>query len=356
MKVTVLITAVGGGGFGKQVLKALRLSKTPYKIIGADITPFSYGLYEVDKGYLTPRSSEPAFIERLLEICKKEKVKVLIPGYDGDLKQISDNRDNFARIGTIALVNSKEIIDTCLDKWNTLNFLKKNGFYCLETQAIERLKDLDKITKFPVILKPRIGGGGSRHVYISRDKGELRFYASLLLKEKIEIIAQEYKGTSKAEYTVGVLALDTAEIVGSIALKREISTNLSTRLWLSDPKNKEPLVLSSAFSQGTIDDFLDIRIYLERVARAFKSTGPLNFQCRKTKKGIFIFEVNPRFSATVSIRAMLGFNEPDILIRYYLFGEKPKEIKYKKGLVLRGLAEKFVGFEEFERLSSKKDF
>jgi carbamoyl-phosphate synthase large subunit len=53
-----------------------------------------------------------------------------------------------------------------------------------------------------------------------------------------------------------------------------------------------------------------------------------------------IFEINPRFSGTSSIRAMLGFNEPDLLIRKHLLGETlPERPTYRYGTVLRGLRE-----------------
>ena len=39
-KIRVMVTGVGGGGNGEQLLKALKLAETPYHLIGADITLF----------------------------------------------------------------------------------------------------------------------------------------------------------------------------------------------------------------------------------------------------------------------------------------------------------------------------
>ena len=38
-EIRVMVTGVGGGGNGEQLVKALRLARTNYRIIGADITP-----------------------------------------------------------------------------------------------------------------------------------------------------------------------------------------------------------------------------------------------------------------------------------------------------------------------------
>jgi carbamoyl-phosphate synthase large subunit len=46
-------------------------------------------------------------------------------------------------------------------------------------------------------------------------------------------------------------------------------------------------------------------------------------------RGVIILEVHPRFSGTASIRAEVGFNEPDVLIRNYLFGETFGRLDYQ---------------------------
>ena len=56
-----------------------------------------------------------------------------------------------------------------------------------------------------------------------------------------------------------------------------------------------------------------------------------------------MFEINPRFSGTTSIRAMVGYNEPDVLMRRHLLGEVfPADLPYDEALVLRGLVESKV--------------
>jgi carbamoyl-phosphate synthase large subunit len=55
---------------------------------------------------------------------------------------------------------------------------------------------------------------------------------------------------------------------------------------------------------------------------------------------VYVFEINPRFSGTTSIRAMFGYNEPDVLLRRHVAGESIGEnFSYGTGTVLRGLTE-----------------
>ena len=54
-------------------------------------------------------------------------------------------------------------------------------------------------------------------------------------------------------------------------------------------------------------------------------------------------EINPRFSGTTSLRAMVGFNEPDVLIRKHVLGETIEpSFDYREGVIMRGLEETFI--------------
>ena len=77
--IRILITGVGGGGFGEQLLKALRMAATPYYIVGVDMSPISIGLFDVDEGYTIPPAADDKYIDTLLRICRNSNVSVMIP-------------------------------------------------------------------------------------------------------------------------------------------------------------------------------------------------------------------------------------------------------------------------------------
>ena len=135
--------------------------------------------------------------------------------------------------------------------------------------------------------------------------------------------------------------------MGSIALHRFIGDALSTRLTVpnrtarNDLGNK--LVVSSGFSHGTIQGFREVRKKCEEMAAALGSRGPLNIQCRVVDGALIPFEFNPRFSGSTSIRALVDFNEPDLLIRRELRGEKCPRPQFKNGVILRSLKENWIG-------------
>ena len=108
-------------------------------------------------------------------------------------------------------------------------------------------------------------------------------------------------------------------------------------------------VVSSPYSQGSIDNFSEIRKQAETIANAVNSKGPLNIQGR-VKNGIFYpFELNARFSGGTYLRAMAGFNEVDIFLQFLLNRKKPSLKKIKYGYYLRTLNEEFVSFEQIKK-------
>ncbi|MCC6581999.1 MAG: ATP-grasp domain-containing protein [Phycisphaeraceae bacterium] len=345
--INILVTGIGGGGVGEQVLKALKLSKHRYTIIGTDSSTLCKNKNEVDYFYILPRAEDKSYVDSVLEITKKHQVKVAIPGSEPELKTISSNRSRLTESGTTPFVNRTNVIDTCLDKFKTNIFLQDNGFLFPKTHLISNLQELIDINFFPVVLKPSTGGGGSVNTIIAQDKNELERFSQYLLNIYPHFIAQEYIGTPEHEYTVSVLSDLKGNFINSIIIKRNILTGLSNRVKIENRTNIKSLgpilAISSGISQGEIIMNKAISDTCENIAAKIGSAGAINIQCRLHNNQVFVFEINPRFSGTTSIRAMAGYNEPDVLIRKEIYNEEIEcRFAYKLGTALRGLSETFI--------------
>ncbi|MCD6578928.1 ATP-grasp domain-containing protein [bacterium] len=345
--VCVMVTGVGGGGIGQQIIKALRLANTNYEIIGTDITPLSKGLMEVDYPYIIPKASENNYIACLIALIKKHNVKVLFPGSEPELKIISKERKAFNDIGVFLPLNPPKVIDICLNKFYTNSFLRENGFYYPHTVVISSINDLEKIDFYPVVLKPNTGGSGSTNVFIVQNSDELILLSKYILTIYPSFIAQEYIGTTDNEFTVGILISMDGELINSIAVKRMIMSGLSNKIKVKNrTKNKKLgkyLAVSTGITQGEIGRFSEITRQCENIALKMGCRSTVNIQCRFVDGKVYVFEINPRFSGTTSFRAMVGYNEPDILIKKYISGEKiEKHFDYGSGIIMRGLEEKLI--------------
>jgi carbamoyl-phosphate synthase large subunit len=343
----ILITAVGGGGHGEQILKALCLAKNRnYYIIGADADPDCPQFKLVNERISLPLANSSIYMQSLLKACDHFQIKALFHGCEPELKQFSLHRNLIMEKDIFLPINSSSVIDMCMDKETTSRKLSSLGFDPPKFIRVESKEDLKNIDWFPVVVKPSVGGGGSSNVFIAQNVTELLGLADYLGLEAVvnTFLIQEYVGKPEDEYTVGILHDLDGDYLNAIAVKRQLSGQLNICMSVSNRTLRtelgDKLVISSGVSHGYVDRFPEVTEQCKEITKAIGARGPINIQCRYVDGKVKVFEINPRFSGTTSIRAMAGFNEPDILIRKHIYNEDIKvDFEYESGLVLRGLVE-----------------
>lgn len=350
MKTKVLITGAGGVSVGHQIILSLQEYPDLYELGATDITPYSYGLFEVENKYVVPRGDDPAYIETMLSITEKESYDVLIPGSEVELFPLAANSDAFRKAGAIILINSYEVIGTYLNKWSMFNALRSKGFKTPNSAPLAEWESFLRVSDFPVLIKPMLQSGGSRNVDILFTMDELN--RTLEVMDTSGFIIQEYIGSGEEEYTVGVLISPDGTIIDSIVLQR-ILQGISLKKSLR--RQEREYAISSGITQGQIIRHPEIQQYCEDLALAIGARGPLNIQCRKTDDGIYTFEVHPRFSGSAYIRTSVGLNEAHLLIGSFLFGKTIGRIPYKSGIVsIRGIHHINVEIESIKQLMTRK--
>src|SRR5208282_4918841 len=110
-KIPVLVTGIGGGGNGEQILKALRMAQgSDLHVIGTDMTEYTAGKRLVDAFFRIPPANDPSYGEELAKIIVKNDVRFLFYGSEPELKYISENREKIADLGVRMYLNSKYLI------------------------------------------------------------------------------------------------------------------------------------------------------------------------------------------------------------------------------------------------------
>lgn len=345
--ISVLVTAIGGIGYGDQILKALRLAPAGrYHIVGGDARRECPQFNRVDQAVVLPRADAPDYIDAILAVCRRYRIRAVFPGCEPELKVFAANRARFAGAGIFLPVNRPEMIAQCMDKAACMAALDAAGFAPPRYVEVTRPADLAGIDFFPVVVKPTRVSGGSVDCYIAQDAGELQALAAYLHlgEDARSFIVQEYVGTPSDEYTVGVLYDLDGNYINSIACRRDLGSLLNVRLKVPNRTGRADLgptlVISSGVSHGEMGRFPEVVAQCRAVADVFKPQGPVNVQCRFVAGKVKVFEINPRFSGTTSLRAMVGYNEPDVLVRHHLLGETiAKDFAYRSATILRNLAE-----------------
>ena len=73
-RIKIAITGVGGG-VGQSIVKSLQ--DTDYDLVGLDGELLGTGVYAVQTAYKIPYAKSPEFIPVLLDICKRENIKII---------------------------------------------------------------------------------------------------------------------------------------------------------------------------------------------------------------------------------------------------------------------------------------
>ena len=322
--IRVLVTGVGGRSVGNQILHALLLREKDYIITAVDADPFSFGLYEVDRRFIIPRAYDRRYIEAMISLIRSEGIQVVLPGTEAELFVLSQNRGLIEATGSILLAARSEVIGLCANKVRLAEWLNARGFGIPRMASVSEWRNLARETGFPLVGKPVENTGGSRNVVLLKDETEILKY--LDESSGTEVFFQEYIADSEGEFTVGVCMARDGKVIDSIVLRRKlIGLSLGAKRTIAG----KDYTISTGYSQGYIINHPRIRSLCEQLASALHISGPLNIQCRVIHGEVKVFEVHPRFSGTTSIRADVGFNEPDILIRNFLGGEIFERINYQ---------------------------
>ncbi len=178
----ILITSVGRRNYVVEYFKSVLNGKGT--VIVTNSLEDTAGMYVGDKAYLSPPIISPDYIPFLLEVCKKEEIKAILPLFDMDLSAISFHKDTFLKENIFPIVSDYDLINACFDKLAYPKLLNKTGINTPETysdiEAAIKLIDSDKV-KFPLVLKPR-WGTGSVSTIIVHEKEQLIYGYNRLAK------------------------------------------------------------------------------------------------------------------------------------------------------------------------------
>jgi len=322
-KIKIGVTGTGSL-IGQVIIKSIQASflKEEVVLIGFDYVPGTIGSYWVNENFLLPDFLKPEishelWVDKLIEILKKEEIRILLIGIDFELPLFTKFKEVIeSKTKCKIVVSNPSVVDIANDKYLTYQFLKEKNFPCPATWLPEQLKD-QRLT-FPCVLKPRIGAG-SKGIAFIKSKEEL----FRRLPDCPDGIVQEIIGDSSREYTCGVIVLE-GHVKEIIALRREL-------------KKGETM---TAYFQRDIPPV--ICEYVQGVASSLKPFGPCNFQLRVDHDNVpKIFEINARFSGTTYMRALFGFKEVEYIL-CHLLGYQIKGFTLKEGIAKRYFEEKLI--------------
>lgn len=298
------ILFTGGGGAGSEGLNRLLPDKYDVHFADADIESIPYPIASHHWHHI-PLASSPNFIAKLMQLCCKLEIDLIIPGVDEELLQISRHRNE---IGCDVLLPSEAFVRTHLDKYSSMRSMQNNNLPVAATV----LPAGEHGISYPCIIKPR-KGRGSRGVAIVNSAEEMNAHILLSKMQAHEFIMQEL--LVGKEYTVMVLSNKDANLRAVVPVRVDVKKGITVR--------------------AEIEDCKPIIDYCVKLHACYAESGYYNVQLIITDYGeIKTFEVNPRISTTACLGYAAGIDFISESMKI-LSGTDNHLLPFKSGLRLR---------------------
>ncbi len=296
----ILVTGAGGPA-GVGTIKAL---DGAHFVVAVDSNNLAPGLYLANQAYVVPSAEDSMFISKILEICEKEHVSMVIPTVSEELLPFSRNLKLFEQRGVKVAVSNPDSIEVANDKLKTYSFFRGESF-CPEVYS-------EVNPKFPCVVKP-INSRGSRGFYICENHDDLKVALEKNHRAGYHSVVMELlRGTEYSIY--GLSDLNAQPLVCVI----------NKRIRALGESKVAKIVLSPELEDLAND-----------IARKLQLVGPWNVQLMGYNCFFKLVEVNPRVAGSLSLVVASGLNFVDLILKIFT-GEKieAKELQFKPGLIM----------------------
>lgn len=159
------------------------------KVIATDCSNLAPAVYEADKFILVPRIDAPGYIDRIVDICREEKIDGVFSLIDPELSMLAKEYDRFKAVGTTPIISPYELVETCFNKFEMAKLFKKhslNTAKCYMSMEDFKTARSNGEIDYPVFVKP-VCGSASMHINkVSCDselEGLFSMYEDLMIQE-----------------------------------------------------------------------------------------------------------------------------------------------------------------------------
>ena len=279
------------------------------KVIGADMQLSAPALSVADVKEQVPAVYAHDYIDRVLDICRRNDVAAIICPNDLELPILAANSERFAAEGILPIVSPTEIIDICFDKYRTARYVESLGLstpatYINLAEAKEALA-AGRLA-FPLVLKPRWGSGSIGIEFVNNLEELSEVYAMLLKKVKKSILATASTGE---EYILIQQKIEGQEY------GMDVMNDLAGRNRGVSVKKKLAMRAGETDKAQTVNN-AEIRAIGMKLGENLHHIGNLDVDVFEKDGKYYVLELNPRFGGGFPFSYEAGVNFPKAIIEW----------------------------------------
>lgn len=223
-----------------------------------------------DQSHSIVRCTDRQYIPQLIQICRENKVQILIPTIDTELAILAENKETFVQNNIHIVVSSRDAVRIARDKYLTAQILEQAKISSPKTLLLTDLLQANGVINYPVVLK-RIDGSSSIGLCFAQNFDEVK---SLRLDENSYIAQEKCLGP---EYTINCYVDQKGNLRAAVPHRR-----IETR--------------GGEVSKGVTERRADLHQLAHQIVEVLPGLrGPFCFQAILTIKGPVVFEINARF-------------------------------------------------------------
>jgi carbamoyl-phosphate synthase large subunit len=291
----ILITSAGRR---VSLVKAFKKEISRYipggKIFTVDMRPELSSACRISDGYFPViKATDPLYTEVLIDICRKNNIKLIIPTIDTELIPLGRNKELFSSNDIEVVISSLDVILMCRDK------RKVHAFF--DSIGLSRPREIDiKKPEFPLFAKP-VDGSSSIGAGIINDPTQL---SESLIRNSSMLFMEYLSPEQYVEFTVD-LYFDRKHYLKCAVPRERIE------------------VRTGEVSKGLTrrDDLYDLICSMFAFCPGFKGCITLQIFRKNETNEVLGIEINPRFGGGYPLSYHAGANYPEYLIREYLMDE-----------------------------------
>jgi len=286
-----------------------------YEFLGADAFDNSPAGYILDRVYKMPFKINEEYLERLLEVCEKERPEFIIPLIDPELPLFAKSKNKFSELGIHLWVPDFEVVELSNDKYLTYLKFKDSCAAVPQTWLLRDYLENNITAQFDkLILKPS-AGSSSKGIY----KVSPKDVAKTVEVEEIQIdnyIVQQFIDFSD-EITVDVYGDGEGNTIEFCQRKR-----IRTR--------------GGEVEKGVTENNPEVSRFIKAIVKELKILGVVNIQVMIENGNITLGEINPRFGGGYPLSHTAGANMIQHIKAY--MNKQPyeviKDIRYKNNFYM----------------------
>ena len=292
-------------------------------IVATDMQLSAPALTVADVKIQVPRVYAEDDIPKTLEICKEQKIDILISLNDLELPILSKCKADFEALGVKVIVSAPNVIDVCFDKYKTARFIESLGLrtpktYVTYNEAVAAIKAGE--LKFPLILKPRWGSGSIGLEFVD-DLEELEMVYQLDRKKVMKSIL--------ATASVDDNFLLIQKVIKGPEYGLDIANDLKGEYRGVSVKQKLAMRSGETDKAITVDN-VKIREIGATIGKALKHIGNLDCDVLERDGEYYVLELNPRFGGGYPFSQEAGVNMPKAIVAWVKGEDVNNEIFFPK--------------------------